>query len=184
MMTFESLFLIACALSLDAFSVAVSLGLNRGMKVNKKIQFVLFSAFFQFFFAMLGSFGGFLFTKYVASIPGIIGGAIVCIVGILMIKEGFQNKKQNTLVKFGMIVILGVSVSIDALVIGFTTLNNMTNTLEILYYTLFIGIVTLILTSSAFFISKYLRRIYAISKYADYIGGIILVIFGFKMMFF
>ncbi|APM40018.1 manganese efflux pump MntP family protein [Clostridium kluyveri] len=183
-MTFRSLFLIALALSLDAFSVAISVGLNNAIKRNKKIQFVISFAFFQFFFAMLGSYGGFLFNKYVASIPEIVGGAVVSIVGILMLKEGFESKKQHTLVKPGMVIILGVSVSIDALVIGFTTLNNMRNTLDMLYHTLFIGMVTLILTSCAFIISRYLRKIHAVSKYADYIGGIILIIFGIKMMLF
>ena len=183
-MAFRSLFLIALALSLDAFSVAISIGLNNSIKRNKKIQFIISFAFFQFFFAMMGAYGGFLFNKYIVSIPEIVGGAVVSIVGILMLKEGFQSKKQHTLVKPGMVIILGISVSIDALVIGFTTLNNMRNTLDILYHTLFIGMVTLVLTSCAFIISRYLRKIYAVSKYADYIGGIILIIFGIKMMLF
>ncbi|MCH5138138.1 manganese efflux pump, partial [Clostridiaceae bacterium UIB06] len=56
--------------------------------------------------------------------------------------------------------------------------------LVILKDTLFIGTITLIMASIAFIFARYLKRISLVSKYADYIGGIILVIFGIKMMFF
>ncbi|MFL0194913.1 manganese efflux pump MntP family protein [Clostridium sp. WILCCON 0269] len=183
-MAFQSLFLIALALSLDAFSVSLSVGLNSEIKRKNKIQFSLSFGFFQFLFAIIGAYAGFLFNKYIASVPAIVGGAVVSIVGILMLKAGFENKKGYTLMRPGMVILLGVSVSIDALVIGFTTLNNITNNLSIICSTLFIGIVTFVLTSFAFIISRYLQKIHAISKYADYIGGVILIIFGIKMMFF
>ena len=43
-----------------------------------------------------------------------------------MIKEGFENKGKCPLLKPKMYFILGVSVSIDAMVVGFTVLNNIT----------------------------------------------------------
>ena len=46
----------------------------------------------------------------------------------------------------------------------------------------FIGLVALILCIIAFLIAKYLRKINIISRYADYVGGIILIIFGLKMI--
>jgi len=82
-----------------------------------------------------------------------------------------------------MYLILGVSVSIDAMVVGFTVLNNITNVI-LLKDTLFIGGVTLVMVAIAFIISKYLKKIELIGRYADYIGGVILIIFGLKMMFF
>jgi putative Mn2+ efflux pump MntP len=82
-----------------------------------------------------------------------------------------------------MYLILGVSVSIDAMVVGFTVLNNITKVM-LLKDTLFIGAVTLAMVTIAFLISKYLKKIEVVGKYADYIGGIILIIFGLKMMFF
>jgi putative Mn2+ efflux pump MntP len=183
-MDFYSLFLIAIALSLDAFGVALCIGLNNNITIKDKTSFVSSFGFFQFLFSIIGAYAGFLFNRYIVSVPSIIGGALIAIVGGMMLKEGFQNKDECTLIRPGMSIILGMSVSIDAMVIGFTTLNSVGNNLTILKDTIFIGIVTLIISSMAFLFAKYLKRIEIVSKYADYIGGIILVIFGMKMMFF
>lgn len=183
-MVFHSLFIIAMALSLDAFGVALCIGLNNNVKTKDKVLFAGSFGFFQFLFAILGAYTGFLFNRYIASVPSIIGGALIAIVGIMMLKEGFENKDECPVIKPGMVIILGISVSIDAMVIGFTTLHSVGNKFVIFNNTIFIGAVTLIVASIAFFIAKYLKRIEIISKYADYIGGIILVIFGIKMMFF
>lgn len=183
-MSFYSILLIAIALSLDAFGVSVCIGLNEAINRKNKILFATSFGFFQFLFSIVGAYAGFLFNTYIAAVPEIIGGALIIIVGAMMLKEGFENKGECPLIKPGMFIILGVSVSIDAMVIGFTALNNITSYLEILRHTLFIGIVTFLLSSFAFFIARYLKRITVVSKYADYIGGVILVIFGIKMMFF
>ncbi|NMM65056.1 manganese efflux pump [Clostridium sp. P21] len=183
-MDFYSLFLIAIALSLDAFGVALCIGLNNSVKINDKVLFASSFGFFQFLFSIIGAYAGFLFNRYVASVPNIIGGALIAIVGVMMLKEGFQSEEECPLIKPGMSIILGISVSIDAMVIGFTILNKVGDNFAILQDTIFIGVVTLIISSMAFLLAKYLKRIEIVSKYADYIGGIILVIFGVKMMFF
>ena len=183
-MDFYSLLLIAIALSLDAFGVALCIGLNRGVRIKGRVLFSACSGFFQFLFALIGAYAGVLFNTYIASVPQIIGGALISIVGILMLKEGFQNKGECPVIRPGSYFILGISVSIDAMVIGFTVLNNINNNLIILKDTLFIGVVTLIISSLAFVVAKYLKKIELLGKYADYIGGVILVIFGIKMMFF
>lgn len=178
-----SLFLISLALSLDAFGVAICIGLNGAVKRKNKIGFSFSFGFFQFFFALIGAYAGLLFNTYIAAVPEILGGIVIGIVGIMMIKEGFENKGECPLIRPKMYIVLGVSVSIDAMVIGFTALDNITNILVILKYTIFIGIVTLVMTITAFLIAKYLKRIEAVGKYADYLGGIILILFGLKMIF-
>ena len=51
-------------------------------------------------------------------------------------------------------------------------------------YSLYIGIVTLVISLLGFWLSRILKRISIVSKFADFIGGIILIIFGLKMIFF
>jgi len=177
------LFTIALALSLDAFGVALCIGLNNQTRLPNKIGFIISFGVFQFLFSYIGAYAGFLFNTYVATMPSIIGGMIIAGVGVLMIVEGFENKGKCPLLKPKMYFILGVSVSIDAMVVGFTVLNNITN--GILFKdSLFIGGITLIMSTLAFLISRHLKKIEVVGKYADYIGGIILIIFGLKMMFF
>ena len=177
------LFTIALALSLDAFGIALCIGLNNQTKFKNKVGFTISFAFFQFLLSYIGAYAGFLFNTYVASMPTIIGGMIISFVGVVMIKEGFENKGKCPLIKPKMYFILGVSVSIDAMVVGFTVLNNITKVI-LLKDTLFIGGITLVMVTMAFIMSKYLKKIEVVSKYADYIGGIILIFFGLKMMFF
>ena len=74
--------------------------------------------------------------------PSIIGGMIISLVGVVMIKEGFENEGKCPLLKPKMYFILGISVSIDAMVVGFTVLNNITNVI-LFKNTLFIGGITL-----------------------------------------
>jgi len=177
------LFIIALALSLDAFGVALCIGLNNQTRFKNKVGFTMSFGLFQFLLSYLGAYAGFLFNTYIASMPTIIGGMIISVVGVIMIKEGFDNQGKCPLLRPKMYLILGVSVSIDAMVVGFTVLNNITNVI-LLKDTLFIGGVTLVMVAIAFIISKYLKKIEVIGKYADYIGGVILIIFGLKMMFF
>ena len=182
-MAMYPLFIIALALSLDAFGVALCIGLNSQTKFSNKVGFTISFGLFQFLLSYIGAYAGFLFNTYVASMPTIIGGVIIALVGVIMVKEGFDNGGKCPLLKPKMYLILGISVSIDAMVVGFTVLNNISKVI-LLEDTLFIGAITLVMVTIAFIISKYLKKIELIGKYADYIGGTILIIFGLKMMFF
>ncbi|MPQ44048.1 manganese efflux pump MntP family protein [Clostridium tarantellae] len=182
-MGIESIMLIGLALAMDASAIALSIGINPSVSKKGKVMFALSFAFFQCILSFIGAYGGIVFETYVATIPNIIGGMIISFVGVMMIKEGMENKEESILDKFKMYIILGISVSIDALVIGFTALSY-TNDMSILFTnSLIIGIITLILSSFAFVFSKLVKKIKFIAKYADYIGGIILFLFGLKMMF-
>ncbi|WP_461207076.1 manganese efflux pump MntP [Clostridium sp. DL1XJH146] len=183
-MNIYSLFIISIALSLDAFGVALCIGLNKLVPLKNKIIFGVSFGFFQFLCAYLGAYAGLIFNRYVVSVPKIAGGIIIAIVGIIMIKEGMENDECKIFLDKKMYVILGISVSIDAAVIGFTLLNNIYSNVRILGETAFIGLITIIVSLIAFLMSKSLRKIEVVSKYADYLGGVILILFGIKMIFF
>lgn len=183
-MNFYSLSIIAIALSLDAFGVALSIGLDNRLRMRNKLIFSLSFGFFQFLFALIGSYTGFLFNKYIVTVPNIVGGIIIALVGAYMIVEGASDKDKCPFLDPKMYIILGISVSIDAVVIGFTVLNKISSSLIIFSDTIYIGIVTFIFSAIGFFIARYLKRIQLIEKYADYLGGIILIAFGLKMIFF
>lgn len=183
-MSFNSLLLMSLALSLDAFALSLSIGLNNRIKFKNKFNFSLSFGFFQFLFFVIGSYSGLLFNTYIASVPQIVGGAIVIIVGVLMIKEGSFNKDCNILLKAKMYFILGICVSIDAIVIGFTVFNDIKNFTTVLANIIFIAVITFFMSIIAFILAKYLRKIEKAKEYADYIGGIIIVFFGIKMIFF
>ena len=102
-----------------------------------------------------------------------------------MLISAFKNddKDDSMLIKKSMYIILGMSVSIDALVVGFTAFYE-TVSILIFVNSLLVGLITLFLCTLGFFLCRYARKIEFICKYADILGGLILVILGIKMIFF
>lgn len=175
--------IIGVALAMDAFGVSLGIGVNSYINRRKKIQYIISFGAFQFLFTILGGILGFYFDSHIAEIPNVLGGIVIGIVGILMIKEGSGSSVDCVLVKDKMVVALGISVSIDALVVGFSALHQFGNIMILFLDGILIGLITLFLCTIAFFLCRYIRRISFISKYADYFGGVALIIFAIKMIF-
>lgn len=183
-MTIEDLMLIALAVSLDAFGVAIAIGINDKATVLNKLGFALSFGTFQFLCSFVGGIGGKLFTENVATVPAIFGGIVIVIVGILMIKEGMEDNNDNLILSFKMYFILGISVSIDAIVVGFIAFSSVGSIANLGIATGIVGIVTTAMSLMAFILAKFLGKINVVGKYGDYIGGIILILFGLEMIFF
>lgn len=175
--------LIGIALALDAFGVSLGVGCGKRLTLSEKALIVISFSFFQFFFALAGALlGGFIDTN-LFSITGYISGGIIFLLGVLLFREGYKNEEECIYRKldFWTYIILGISVSIDALGIGFSVLYDL-DLLLISSKSIIIGIVTMILTISSFLIVNYIKQFGLVEKYADYIGGTILIIFGLKML--
>lgn len=185
-MNLKDIIIVGVALAMDAVGVTISIGLNSNVKRHNKIAFIMSFAIFQFLFFFLGGIGGHLFETYITTIPNIVGGIAIAIVGAMMIKEGFEDsgKDEMLILKSGMVLILGISVSIDAFVVGFTAFNYISNIGRLIGNSTIIGAITLILCTFAFYLCRYIRKIKFISQYADFFGGITLIIFSIKMIFF
>lgn len=172
--------LVGAALAMDASGVALSIGINCQVPGSRKIRFILAFAFFQFLFAFVGARLGLFINQSIAALPTMVGGIAIIIVGALMIREGAEDESECILIKPWMEVILGVSVSIDALVVGITALYSRGD--MIFTDGLLIGLVTFILVGLAFVLCRYLQDMPIVTRYADYIGGVILLLFGLKML--
>ncbi len=183
-MTIEELLIIALAVSLDAFGVAIAIGINDKATVVNKLCFALSFGFFQFLCSFVGGGIGKIFTQNIASVPSILGGIVIAIVGILMIKEGMNDKDDNFILSFKMYFVLGFSVSVDAVVVGFIAFSSISSITTLGLATVTVGIITIIMSLIAFILAKFLGKINVVGKYGDYIGGIILILFGMKMIFF
>lgn len=185
-MNFRDIIIVGVALAMDAVGVSISIGVNSVINKKNKIEFIISFAFFQFLFFLLGEISGHLFETYITTIPNVIGGFSIAIIGILMISDGFENKEndERMLLKKGITLILGVSVSIDAFVVSFTGFGYENNIVRTIFECSIVGFITLILCTFAFFLCRYIRKIEFISKYADFFGGITLIIFAIKIIFF
>lgn len=185
-MSIKEVVLIGIAMAMDAFGLSISLGINPILKRKNKIGFILSFAFFQFLFIFIGGLVGVVFNTYIASIPNLVAGGVIGVIGIIMIIEGFKNEDRDDtfLIKKCMYIILGMSVSIDALVVGFTAFHHITSGIVLVLDSIIVGLITLLMCLIGFYMCRYIRRIGFISKYSGFFGGIILMIFAIKMIFF
>ncbi|MFO7819248.1 MAG: manganese efflux pump [Halanaerobacter sp.] len=178
-----NILLIAVALALDAFGVALGVGCGTDLKAKEKFGIIFSFAFFQFFFALLGAGLGNYINKNIFNITGYISGLVIFLIGLLLIREGYKDDEVCIYcnLKLWTYIVLGISVSIDALGVGFSVLYNL-NLSTIFSGTLIIGLVTSILTLLAFVLTNYIKNFMIVEKYADYIGGIVLILFALKMI--
>ncbi|MTI48271.1 MAG: hypothetical protein FH761_10540 [Firmicutes bacterium] len=174
---------IGVALGLDAFGVGLSLGLDRRITKKLALLFVISFGFFQYFFVFIGGLVGNFFNTYIFAIPNVIGGIIILLVGILMFKEGLSQEEKFPRIHLTLIFILGICVSIDALVVGFSSFNIFYLKEVLFKNSIIVGFITAFLTGCAFIISKHIRKVNFVKEYAEFLGGIILILFGLKMIF-
>lgn len=179
-----SIIIIGIALAMDAFGVSLSIGINSYVDRRKKIEYILSFAFFQFLFSFLGGLIGYLFDTYIVSIPKLLGGGVIGLIGIFMILDGVKTKDESLLLKDSMILVIGISVSIDALIVGFTAFHQLGSIPILLIDTILIGLITLLISTIGFFICRYVRKISFVAKYADFLGGITLILLALNMIFF
>lgn len=183
-MQIQYLILVAVALAMDAFGVTLGIGLNKSLHTKHKVMYVSSFAFFQFFFTYIGGSLGYLFDTYITAIPTIIGGIIMIVIGILMIIDGLKEKEETILIKKSTSLILGISVSIDALIIGFTNFHNLRISLSLFINSFFIGLITMLICTLGFFMCKFIRKIHCLVIYSNFLGGLALILFGIKMLVF
>lgn len=181
-MAFYDLSIISIALGLDAFSIAFSVGLNKKTTKKKALILIIVFGFFQFLFVTMGGCFGGLFNMYIFHLSSKLGGIIVFLVGVLMFKEGLSKEEKLTNLNLIIIMLLGICVSIDALVIGFTLFSNFNIETLILKNSPVVGLICSLLTAIGLMISKKARKSFFIKEYASLLGGVILLLFGLKMI--
>ena len=171
-------------LAMDAFAVSISDGLKEDkMKTGKCIFIAFIFAVFQLGMPLIGYFVGHVFVEYIEKFIPYIALALLAFLGIKMIIEFIknQNKPEEEIVhqKIGLKIILvqAVATSIDALSTGLTFANY--NVFEAIICVLLIGIVTFGICLAGVYIGKKSKTLFA--KYADLIGGIILLLIGIEI---
>lgn len=182
-MNILTLFLLALALSTDAFTVSVSLGLS--LKPFKKNYAVYSSASFGIFqgiMPILGYLSSITLKDIVNTYSKWIAFVLLFFIGIKMlyethkeIKNGTKNTKNNFSLK--NIFILSVATSIDAFASGIslTMLN-----VNIIIASLFIAITTFILCICGFLFGKKIGMLF--QRQTQIFGGIVLLAIAFKSL--
>jgi putative Mn2+ efflux pump MntP len=172
---------IAIALAMDSVAVSIASGSKyKNINIFDVIKIALFMAVFQGFMPLLGYFMGNLFASFVDSIDHYIAFIILVYLGYRMIQEArtgdFEEEVKD--LKNKTLLILAIATSIDALAIGITF---SFSDVDIFYAVMLIAVITFVLCVIAVYIGKFLGGF--LEDKAEYLGGIILIILGFKILF-
>ena len=179
-MSAVELLLLSIGLAMDAFAVSVCKGISmKKMNWKKAIIIGLYFGGFQALMPTIGYFLGSAFQSLITSIDHWIAFILLGIIGGGMIKEAFEDDKENVNddVGFKTMIILAIATSIDALAVGITFV--FLNVNLILAVSL-IGIITFVISVIGTkignrFGDKYERK-------AEMVGGIILIFLGIKIL--
>lgn len=179
-MNFSEIFLIAIAVSMDAFAVSICKGLAmKKMETKNAIKIGLYFGIFQAGMPIIGYLLGKQFEEFVQSIDHWIAFILLSFIGLEMIKESFENDKENENDKldFKTMLILSIATSIDALTIGITYAFFKVN---IIQASSIIGITTFAFSVIGVFIGNKFGAKF--KNQAEIIGGIILILIGLKIL--
>ena len=174
--------LLAFALSMDAFAVSIGLGV-KSQNFNKflAIKVALLFGFFQALMPLFGYLASIGLDTFITSIDHWIAFILLIIIGGKMIYESFQEGTEDeiTIITNKILLILAVATSIDAMAAGFTL-----HLFELNPYIslLIIGISTFIISYIGVYVGSRGGEKYE-SK-AEILGGVVLILIGFKILLF
>lgn len=165
-----SLLILGIALSMDTFSLSLSIG-TTGLKDKDVIKIALFVGAMHFIMPLLGLFVGKGIINIIPLSMHTIAGIILILIAIMMIKDLITNEKIKFELKWYEIFIFAFSVSIDSFSVGIGLKAITSNFL--LASTIF-SFTSFIFTLIGLIIGKYTQK--KLGKIATIIGVILLFI--------
>ena len=177
------LFLIAVALSMDAFAVS----LCNGLKMKKLNLFyssiiALFFGIFQALMPLIGYFLGTKFSNLISSFDHWSAFVLLCFIGGKMLYEALSEKGENETEKnyklnIKELFLMSFATSVDALAVGITFAFLKVN---IVFSAILIGLTTFSISFTGVIIGNFFGAKY--KNKAEFLGGIILIAIGTKIL--
>lgn len=185
-MSFFTVFLLAVALSMDAFAVALASGCAiREVRLRQYVRVSVAFGFFQFFMPVLGWFLGQSVHHFIEAWDHWLAFVLLAWIGGNMLRSGIGGLRQGEPVSCPQsdptagwnLLLLAVATSIDALAIGVTFAFLQ---VDILSAVCFIGAVTFVFSSAGVKVGSVFGTRYQ-SK-AELFGGVVLIGMGIKIL--
>ncbi len=172
---------LALALSMDSFSVALSVGCA-GQATGKREAFRLafFFGLFQGGLPILGWFAGTLIEPIIAPYDHWIAFSLLLFVAIRMIRSGVnqtEDVQQNDPTRGLPLLLLSIATSIDALSVG---LGLSMLGMKIWTPSIVIGLITMLV--SAFGVTTGSRLGLKFGKRMQIVGGVVLIMIGIRIV--
>ncbi|MFZ5774119.1 MAG: manganese efflux pump MntP family protein [Thermodesulfobacteriota bacterium] len=183
-MEITTILLIAVALAVDAFAVALAAGVSL-CHVNLRQVFRLSFHFglFQAGMNVLGWFGGLTVRVWIEALDHWIAFVLLAVVGGKMIVEAIREEKEEgegaDPTRGRMLVTLSVATSIDSLAVGlsFAVLG-----VSVWFPALVIGVVACALTAVGLRLGCLLGAASRLGARAEIAGGLVLIAIGLRIL--
>lgn len=188
-----SVFFIAVALAMDAFSVSVTSGMIlKRTHLWGMIKIGIFFGVFQFVMPCIGYFLASAFSSFITGFDHWIAFILLAFIGGKMIYEALKGEEEKEQVKNPLdnkiLTMLAIATSIDALAVGVTFATMGMNVispctfsaLTLLAASGIIGAVAFILSAIGVFIGGKCGNLFG--NKAEILGGIVLIGIGIKIL--
>lgn len=173
-----TLFIMASALGMDAFSVALGMGML-GLRLRQIFNIGVTIGLFHVVMPLFGMVTGKVLSNYFGMIATYIGGGLLLIIGLQMVVASFKSDDGDRMMQpigFGLIL-FALSVSLDSFSAGlsFGILGAKTALTVMM-----IGVMSMILSWIGLMIGSRFQKY--IGSYGELLGGCILIGFGLKLV--
>lgn len=173
--------LLALALSMDAFAVSIGLGSKHQRKpMSLALMAGLYFGVFQGLMPLFGYLGGKGVLGWVEAAAPWVAFLLLVLIGGKMIYESFAEgvEEDIAVITHRVMLILAIATSIDAMAAGFAL-----TLLEVapLLACLIIGITTFLMSMVGVYIG--VRSGTWLEDKAEFLGGVVLICIGLKMLF-
>jgi len=181
-MSLLEIIMLSFGLAMDAFAVAITIGLTvQKFSIKKALIVGLYFGAFQAVMPGIGFFVGTLFSDFVVVIGDIIAFALLTILGAKMILGSFKkdedNDKEEASLGFATMLPLAIATSIDAMAIGVSLAFLYVN---IIVAAVAIGVITFAVATAGVKIGHVFGGKF--KNKAESAGGIILILIGLRIL--
>ncbi len=180
-MDYFTIFVIALGLSFDSFAVSITSGLSiPHISFFRAVRLALVFAFFQALMPLVGWLLESSVRSIIEPVDHWVAFGLLAVIGGKMIFENLRSHEERQIIdplKLRTAIVLGFATSIDALAVGFSFSLLVE---KIIVAVVLVGAVTFIASMTGIFIGK--KTGSGINKYAEILGGVILISIGIKIL--
>ncbi|WNF38914.1 manganese efflux pump [Bacillaceae bacterium IKA-2] len=169
----------AFALSMDAFSLAIGMGMI-GLRYKQIVNIGMTIGLFHVIMPFLGIIIGKFLSQYLGMVTIFLGGILLLILGGQMVSSAlFSNNQESKILKpVGMgLLFFSLSVSIDSFSVGLSLGMMGAKTIVTL---ISFGLMSMVLSWLGLLIGKKVEGY--VGRYGELLGGCILLAFGIKLL--
>ncbi|WP_409272497.1 manganese efflux pump MntP family protein [Neobacillus sp. SCS-31] len=172
-----TLLLMAFALGMDAFSVGLGMGMYR-LRLRQIFKVGITIGIFHVWMPLVGMIAGRFLSEQFGAFASLIGGLLLVLLGIQMIWAGLKKDQESVITPLGFgLVFFALSVSLDSFSVGLTLGIYGTRTMAAI---LCFGLAATILTWAGLLAGRKVQG--WLGSYSEFLGGVILLAFGLKLL--